>query len=166
MRVFDVDCTQKPIVLLATDAMKIRGAALIFLENGSEVDNMEIAYSELLHINFKETDTAREGVLWTARKYPNHEIRLAVDNTVAAVAMTRKVYNADDEEQWLLDAMTDFLKEQNCSLLTVQVAGTDQAADERSRRMTSDPDKIRFCAQLLMAARTTNWFFDLRKRTR
>jgi hypothetical protein len=162
---YDFDST-RPIVLMATDAMKNKGAAVMFSVQGEELDFCLHDFDEKLSINFKETDMGRRGVLWAAQKFPNSDIRLAVDNTTASVGLTRAVFTADDELQLDLDAMGLELKHHKCTLTVVQVAGVVMAADERSRGSTSDKPKMKICAEFLMQARTRHWFSSLRKRGR
>ena len=162
-RLHDFD-PSRPIVLLATDAMKNKGAAVMFSVEGVELDFCLHDFDEQLSINFKETDMGRRGVLWAAQKFPNSDIRLAVDNTTASVGLTRAIFTADDKLQLDLDAMGLQLKHHKCTLTVVQVAGVVIAADERPRGAVSDRSKMKTCADLLSAARTYHWFRELRKR--
>lgn len=154
------------VILLATDAMKIKGAAVRFSADGIELDHLEWDLDELLHINHKETDTARLGVDWVATEFPNSEIRLAVDNTTAAVALSKFVFTSDKELQTKLEETEQTLVTQHCYLIVVQVPGIDQGADERSRGNVSAPDRLRRCGKYLLEFRSNDWFRNLRIRQR
>jgi hypothetical protein len=150
-------------ILVASDAMKDNGAAIIMSESGTEMAVMRHAYDEQLHINWKETDIARRAVCWICSKYQNCEIRLAVDNTTACVGLSRIIFVSDPQLQRDLDDMTSDMKEQNNTLLIVQVPGVVMAADERSRGQSSDVRKMKICVDFLLQARDSHWFTNLKK---
>lgn len=157
----------RPVILMASDAMKDAGAFIMMSPEGAELAHQRVKYSEQLNINYKETDIARLAVLFAARRQPGSEIRIAVDNSTAFVALKRRVFVADEEEQRLLDEMTASLRQHDCYLIPVQVPGIHQAADDRSRgEHYSVPERIRACVEYLLGARVENWFISLNKRRR
>ncbi len=157
------DAQPRKQILLASDAMKNNGAVVFFDASGKEIDITVKKYSAELSINFKETDIARTGVVKYATRFPGSEIRLCVDNTTALVAMKRRIFSADEEQQEKLDEMTNLLQNTNTVLLVCQVAGLHMAADERSRGLVSSREKMILCAKFLEEIRTTHWFLNLRK---
>ena len=156
----------RPMILLASDAMKTNGAFLWLSPQGAELDFGTHKFESTLSINFKETDMGRRALLWAIRRFPVCDIRLAVDNTTAFVGLTRLIFISDDDLQNAIDEMSAEAKAADCTLAIVQVAGLVMAADERSRGRISDPQKGKICADFLLQARTLSWFVQLRKRQR
>ena len=154
----------RPTILLASDAMKNKGAVVLISPEGQELAFFTYDFDESLSINYKETDIGRRAVLWALRKFPGSDIRLAVDNTTAAVGLSKTIFTADADLQTKLDEMSVVTKEADSTLTVVQVQGVVMAADERSRGSVSRTSKMKICADFLLAARTMDWFQALRKR--
>jgi len=144
--------------------MKSKGASILLGTEGEERHFVTHDYEDSLSINYKETDIARRAVLWAVQNFPGADIRVAVDNTSACVALTRTVYTANASLQRDLDEMMHRVAIADSTLTVVQVAGLVMAADERSRGKSSDSNKIKTCAKFLLEARTMHWFAQLRKR--
>jgi len=153
-----------PIVFVASDAMKARGAVVFMEPDGGENGFALVQYDESLSINIKETQTAITAIAMAALSFPGSEIRIAVDNTAAWVAIDTGIYVTDAETQLELDELQLLLQLTGCTCQVTQVPGAHMAADERSRNLVTVRDKVLLCCQALAEVRDLKWYEKLSQR--
>ena len=158
------------LTLATSDAMKLRGAGVIFSLAGKEINFAIFTWSNEEYpksINWKETSSGIRTINWILDTYPHvREILIGVDNTTAWIALTKWVFTTNPITQLELDTLCSRLQRLGVSLFVHQIPGTTIVADDRSRGAISIPSKMLACAKLLLTPRDGAWWQIIKRRAR
>ena len=156
-----IDIVPKKVIFIASDAMGVRGAGVLWNHAGSQA---KIVYKKAWSaeeksepINIRETKAAI-GTIYEAAKTITHGTRamliIGTDNVTARAALRHSLYPGNRLLTQELQQLKNDLKVNHCGSLlkAIFVPGKFQAADAPSRKEPLDEDICRKCFALLHEA--------------
>lgn len=145
-------------VLLASDAMDVRGAGLD-LSTGSIVALIIFDQKNMTkHINWKETKTALMTIRNAAKiAAPKTKFLIAVDNTTARTVLNTGCAPWDKDLDLEIRSLRNKLLRRGSDFESVYVPGIHQPADEPSRLKRADKEKIAICRKMLEETSAPWW---------
>ena len=144
-------------IFLASDAMETKGAG-VWLKGGRSkpVVIWEEGFDnpKLHHINRKETIAAIETVrAAVSRHKARHTLFVvAVDNTTARAVLTAGFAAWDPWLSHQLKELEDLLRAHMCAAVYIYIPGAKQPADEPSRDLVLDTQKVEECIEYLQGS--------------
>lgn len=120
-------------ILIAADASKDAGGFVYISRDGTLYDPVNFNLPVQTPIFLKEVIAARHAVVHACSKHPASKIVLLEDNTAAAIAIERG-WSSNEAATKEIVRLHQCLSRAKCVLVVKTVAGTQNPADEPSRR--------------------------------
>jgi hypothetical protein len=137
-------------VLLASDAMNLKGAGIL-LETGRSRVIWEKNWNpqeSIQHINWKEIAAAISTVETALELNGDQfDIIIAVDNTMAEYCLNHFYHAYDPEMTTRLGTLLRELRRREVGLKAIYIPGTEMPADEPSRGLEIDQEKALRCRE-------------------